>query len=172
MSPIGAALLLAAAVGGTTAGGFEAPGELLRLPVRRAGDPVRPLDSLLHGARAVVTLWATYCPPCRAEVPTLRHVARRWGRSGVRVIGIAIDIEEPAELARASAKWGIDYETYWVPPDARDRAAALAPAGLPVTFFVGPDGVSRYDRLLVDADVDTLIPRRLGIPPLPGPGDG
>jgi len=164
--------MLAAALCSTGATAAEPPAGLLRLPVRRASDPARPLGSLLDGARAVVTFWASYCPPCRAEVPAMRRASRRWRPHGVRVLGVAIDLDEPAEVARTSAGWGIDYETYWVPPEGRDLAAALAPAGLPVTFFVGPDGVSRYDRLLTDADVDSLIPRRLGVPALASPGDG
>jgi thiol-disulfide isomerase/thioredoxin len=162
--------MLAAAVSSRPAAGAS-PADLLQLPVRRAGDPVRPLGTLLGGAPAVVSFWATYCPPCRAEVPAMRGASRRWRAHGVRVVGIAVDLDDPAEVARTSAEWEIDYETYWVPAEARDRAAALAPAGLPVTFFVRPDGVSRWDHLLTDADVDTLVPRRLGLPPLASPDD-
>jgi thiol-disulfide isomerase/thioredoxin len=158
---LGAALALAAAVAGATA---APPADLLTLPVRRAADGPRSVGTVLDGARAVVSFWATYCPPCRAEVPALRRTAHRWRAEGVRVLGIAVDIDDAAELARVSAAWGIDYETYRVPADAHDRAAALAPAGLPVTFFVAPDGVSRWDHVLTDADVETLVPRRLGLP--------
>ena len=100
----------------------------------------------------------------------MRRLARRWTAHGVRVLGVATDVDDAEELARVAADWGIDYERYWLDADARERAAALAPAGLPVTFFVTPDGVSRSDRLLTDADVDTLVPRRLGLPPSPSPG--
>jgi thiol-disulfide isomerase/thioredoxin len=170
VSLLAAALILAAAASG--AAGEEEPAALLRLPVRRASDPARPVGALLGGARAVVSFWAAYCPPCRAEVPAMRRTAERWRARGVRVVGVALDADQPGEVARVSAEWGMDYETWWVPPDARERAAALAPAGLPVTFFVGPDGVSRWDRLLTDADVDTLVPRRLGLSASAAPDGG
>jgi thiol-disulfide isomerase/thioredoxin len=171
VGPVVAALVLAAAISSAPAAPAGPPGDLLRLSVRRAGDPTRSVGATLGGARAVVSFWATYCAPCRVEVPAMRRAARRWGPQGVRVVGIALDIDQPAELARVAAAWGIDYESYWVPPEARDLAAALAPAGLPVTFFVTPEGVSRSDHLLTDLDVDTLVPRRLGLAASASPDD-
>jgi thiol-disulfide isomerase/thioredoxin len=170
VSRVGAALVLAAAVSSASAASGGAPGDLLRLPVRRASEAAQPLGSILGGTRGIVSFWATYCAPCRAEVPAMRRAAQRWSSQGVRVLGIALDVDDPAELARVSAEWGIDYETYRVPPDARDLAASLAPAGLPVSFFVAPEGVTRWDHLLTDADVETLVPRRLGLPESLTPG--
>jgi hypothetical protein len=79
----------------------------------------------------------------------------------VRVLGVALDLGHPERVAQAVRDWGIDYETYWVAADQEDAVEALIPAGLPATFFVGPDGVTRYDRLLSDADLDALVARHL-----------
>jgi thiol-disulfide isomerase/thioredoxin len=142
--------------------------DVLALPVRHGTDAAVPLGNLLGGTPALVAFWTTYCPPCRAEVPALRRAASRWRAHGVRVVGIALDVRDAAELTRVAREWEIDYETYWVPPEAHAAAAALAPEGLPVAFFVGRADVVRHDRLLDDTAIDTLLPRYLDVPPAAG----
>jgi len=161
VSRFGAALAIGALLAAAAPAG--ASGGLLDLPVRHGRDPAAPLADVLHGAPAVVTFWASYCPPCRAEVPVLQRAARRWGPRGVRVLGIAVDLDDPERVERTARQWGIEYETYWVPADAHERIARLAPEGLPVTFFVGSDGVARHDQLVSDADLDRLVPQHLHV---------
>lgn len=141
----------------------DGPSDLLRLRVHRGGEPAAPLSSLLGGGPAMVTFAATYCPPCRAEVPVLRRAAARWRDRGVRVIAIAIDAEDAAQATDMARDWGIDYEVYRLADDAWEAAGRLAPSGLPVTFFVRRDHVSRLDRILTDEDVGRLVPERLGL---------
>ena len=143
----------------------DVPSDLLRLRVHRGAEPATPLSSLVGDGPAMVTFAATYCPPCRAEVPVLRRAAARWRGRGVRVIAIAIDVEDAAHAAALARDWGIDYEMYRLAEDAREAAGRLAPSGLPVTFFVRREGVSRVDRMLTDDDVGGLVPERLGLAP-------
>jgi len=165
---LGAALAAATLLVHATAACAGSARDVLALPVRHGSDAAAPLGTLLDGTPALVAFWTTYCPPCRAEVPALRRAASRWRAHGVRVVGIALDVRDAAELTRVARDWEIDYETYWVPPEAHDAAAALAPAGLPVAFFVGRDAVVRHDRLLDDAAIDALVPKYLDVPPRPG----
>lgn len=162
----GAALAVVALLGATEVLAGR-PADLLELRVRRGDAAARPLGEVLEKAPAIVAFWATYCPPCRAEVPVLQRAARRWRSRGVRVLGIALDVGDPARAARAAAEWGIDYESYWTPADQLDAAERLLPNGLPATFFVGPAGVTRQDRFLSDKDLEPLIPEHLGVTPPP-----
>lgn len=140
---------------------------LFDLRVRHEAATPTPLGTLLKGGPALVTFWATYCPPCRAEVPVLARASQLWAGRGVRVIGIAVDAKDPFQLKRAVSAWGITYETFWLPPEERPAATRLLPAGLPTTFVVGRRGVQRLDRVLSAEDLERTIPQQLDLGELP-----
>jgi thiol-disulfide isomerase/thioredoxin len=139
--------------------------DLLELPVRRGTEPARPLGALLGDAPSMVVFWASYCPPCQAEVPVVRRAVARWRDRGVRIVGLAVGFDRPEEVTRTAREWGIDYESYWLPDAEWEAAKRLLPEGLPATFFVGRDEATRHDRVLSDDDLDRLIPRHLGVEP-------
>ena len=140
---------------------------VLELRVQQSGGEIRALGAVLGQAPAVVSFWATYCAPCRAEVPVLNRAARRWRDQGVRVVGVAIDVRDTA-ATRTADDWGIAYETYWTGGDQADSAKRLLPEGLPATFFTTPQGTHRVDRFLTDEALDRLAAEHLGIrPPAP-----
>ncbi|MEL7059451.1 MAG: TlpA disulfide reductase family protein [Acidobacteriota bacterium] len=88
----------------------------------------------LRGRPVIVNFWATWCPPCRAEIPALSAFARKHPE--IVVLGIAVD-GEAAELREARRTMGIDY------PILRADDATLgayAVRSLPTTVIVDPDG--------------------------------
>lgn len=142
---------------------------LLDLPVRGDGGPSRALRSMLGDGPAVVTLWATYCAPCRVEVPVLNRAVERWKARGVRVVGVVVDVDDPEEVRAVSASWGIAYPVVWPPATEREHVAALVPRGLPTTFFVGGGRVRRHEGVLNDATLDRMIRTLLAPTPPPAP---
>lgn len=81
-------LLLAALVGCSVAPEPE--------PVRFGGAAdVQSAIAALGGQPCLVNFWATWCPPCVAEMPALRDVAREFEPRGVRVLGISLDLLGP-----------------------------------------------------------------------------
>ncbi|HET7758099.1 MAG TPA: TlpA disulfide reductase family protein [Steroidobacteraceae bacterium] len=71
------------------------------------------MDGVLHrlsdwrGHPLVVNFWATWCDPCRREIPLLVVLRREHRREGLEVVGIAVDFREPVE--KFARHMGIDY---------------------------------------------------------------
>jgi len=55
----------------------------------------------------IVNFWATWCAPCRREIPLLRQLRAERGARGVEVVGIAVDFRE--DVIQYAAKIGLDY---------------------------------------------------------------
>ena len=56
-------------------------------------EPGGPSDESLKGLPLVVDCWASWCPPCRAEMPHLAEIAGRWQPRGVRFLGLSPEAE-------------------------------------------------------------------------------
>lgn len=100
----------------------------------------------LKGRPAVVNFWASWCPPCRNELPIL---AKAYARHGKKVGFLGLAVEDNAELAGEFARvYGIKY------PVAAGREPAIAlmqalgneQAGMPFTIVVDGDGRVVYAR--------------------------
>jgi thiol-disulfide isomerase/thioredoxin len=68
--------------------------------------PLRKLSSFEHPS-LIVNFWATWCAPCRREIPLLRQLRTERGARGVEVVGIAVDFRE--DVLKYAAKIGLDY---------------------------------------------------------------
>lgn len=55
----------------------------------------------------VVNFWATWCAPCRREIPLLRQIRAERGAKGVEVVGVAVDFRE--DVVKYAAEIGLDY---------------------------------------------------------------
>lgn len=90
----------------------------------------------LTGTPTVVNLWASWCPPCKEELPAFSRLAQDAG-SRLRVLGVASrDRGDEAEAYAMDA--GLPFPS--VQDDAGDLLRALRRPGLPVTVFVRGDG--------------------------------
>ncbi|MEM1206851.1 MAG: TlpA disulfide reductase family protein [Acidobacteriota bacterium] len=91
----------------------------------------------LRGQTVVLNFWATWCPPCRLEIPSFSKFARKHG--DVPVLGIAVDGSRE-QLIQAKEDMGIDYPVLIADPET---LAAYGVRSLPTTVIVGADGKVR-----------------------------
>ena len=61
------------------------------------------------GKVVLLNFWATWCPPCRAEMPDLIKMQREYGSKGLQVIGITYQPEELGEVRRFVRKLKVNY---------------------------------------------------------------
>jgi cytochrome c biogenesis protein CcmG/thiol:disulfide interchange protein DsbE len=103
----------------------------------------RPLthDSL-RGHVVLVNLWATWCAPCRVEMPALQQLATQYAPEGVIVLGLSVDRGPPGEVDAFLAERGITYPVAIV--DARTVAAFGGVRGYPTSLLLDRDGVLRH----------------------------
>jgi len=152
-----AAVLAIAALAGVvaylTSREFLAPEPLPPAPIRPAVIPERRPDFQLadrngqlrslsewDGKILVVNFWATWCAPCRREIPMLNALARDHHDRGLEVIGIAVDFRE--DVLKFLDATPIDYAVLIGEQDGMDaaRAFGMETIGLPFTAFIDGSG--------------------------------
>jgi thiol-disulfide isomerase/thioredoxin len=132
---VAAALALVVALGAAACGGGD--GERLpSLGLERLDAPGTLRTDELGDLPVVVNLWATWCVPCRAELPAFDEVAAEMAGS-VRVVGVNVG-EERATAEALVAELGLGFEQY-LDPDA-DLSAGLGVTTMPTTVFVDAGG--------------------------------
>jgi thiol-disulfide isomerase/thioredoxin len=93
-----------------------------------------------QGRSLIVNFWATWCAPCRREIPLLAALQREHAAEGVQVVGVAVDYRDKV-LAYAD-EMKIDYPLLISEQEALDAAAAFGidVVGLPFTVFSDGQG--------------------------------
>jgi thiol-disulfide isomerase/thioredoxin len=94
-------------------------------------------NSSLHGKVLIVNFWATWCPPCRAEIPDLIALQEKY-RDQVQIIGISED-EAPVEtVKRFVAEHKMNYPVVMLTPELERKFSGIS--ALPTSFIVNREG--------------------------------
>jgi thiol-disulfide isomerase/thioredoxin len=86
------------------------------------------------GKVVVVDFWATWCPPCRAEIPGYIALEKKYGKDGLAIVGVSLDEGGPAIVQQFAAKFGINYPL--VMGDETVQAAFGGMEAIPTTFLI------------------------------------
>jgi thiol-disulfide isomerase/thioredoxin len=143
--------------------------KLLRDPVELPPFSVTDLSGRTTSSEAwrgkvvIVNFWATWCPPCRAEIPDLIALQNKY-RDHLVVVGISED-EEPVDVVRRfTEEQRINYPIAMVTPEHREVFTGIA--ALPTTFVLDPEGrlVQKHVGLLNKASTEAVTRVLAGMP--------
>lgn len=96
----------------------------------------------LRGQVVLVNVWATWCLPCRMEMPMLESTWQRHRAAGLVLLGASVDRGDPREVRAFVSSRGITYPIAIV---GQDVIAALGGVrGYPTSVLIGRDGVVRH----------------------------
>jgi cytochrome c biogenesis protein CcmG, thiol:disulfide interchange protein DsbE len=112
----------------------------------------------LKGRPVVLNFWASWCIPCRAEMPYFENVYREHRDDGVIFLGLAVQ-DDPQSAREFLHTVGVTY------PTGIDRANQVSTAyglvGLPTTIFITPDATiaRRWNGPVSEAELTALVTR-------------
>lgn len=123
------------------------------------GRPIRLAD--LRGKAVWINFWASWCPPCQYETPTVRALDQRYRDRGLAVV--AIQVQQTVDVGRDYAeRYGLEYT---IGPDVTaDFFHLYRVFALPTQFFIDPEG--RINRIVIGpiaeadaaATIESLLP--------------
>ncbi len=91
-----------------------------------------------HGKAVLLNFWATWCEPCKVEMPWFVELQKKYGPQGLQVLGVAMDDASPDAIESFAKKMGVNY------PILVGKEEVGAQYGgidyLPSTFYISRDG--------------------------------
>jgi thiol-disulfide isomerase/thioredoxin len=92
----------------------------------------------LRGKAVLLNFWATYCGPCKIEMPWFVELQKEYGPQGFQIVGVTMDDASKEEIAKFTNDMGVNY-----PILLGQDSVAMSYGGvsvLPTTFFLDRDG--------------------------------
>jgi peroxiredoxin len=114
-----------------------------------------------RGSAVVLNFWATWCPPCKVEMPWFADLQNKYGKDGLTVLGVAMDDSKPQQIAEFAAQLGVNYPVLLGTNEVSDDFGSIQ--DLPTTFYIGRDGkiVDKTVGLMDRKDIEDSIKKAL-----------
>jgi cytochrome c biogenesis protein CcmG/thiol:disulfide interchange protein DsbE len=112
--------------------------------------------SALRGKVVVLNQWATWCEPCREEIPQLEALHRQYAGHGLTMIGVSVDAFGLGADVRDFAREHEMTYPVWLDPDKKIAVGFLT-VGVPATILIDRGGIIRWRKMGAIAAGDTTL---------------
>ncbi len=114
----------------------------------------------LRGKAVLLNFWATWCPPCKIEIPWFVDLQKQYGPQGLQIVGVAMDDDAEkngAAIAKFAQEMNINYPVLLGNDKVGDAYGGIQ--ALPTSFYIGRDGklVARVYGLVSHSEVESNI---------------
>lgn len=91
-----------------------------------------------RGKAVLLNFWATWCEPCKIEMPWFVDLQQQYGPQGLQILGVAMDEASPKEISQFAKDMGVNYPIVIGKDSVGDAYGGVQ--FLPATFYIGRDG--------------------------------
>jgi len=92
----------------------------------------------LRGKAVLLNFWATYCGPCKIEMPWFVELQKEYGPQGFEIVGVAMDDASTEDIAKFAKEMGVNYPILLGQESVGESYGGVSV--LPTTFFLDRDG--------------------------------
>ncbi|HKV94525.1 MAG TPA: TlpA disulfide reductase family protein [Candidatus Angelobacter sp.] len=117
--------------------------------------------SSLRGKAVLVNFWATYCGPCKIEMPWLDELQKKYGSQGLEILGVAMDDSDEKPIIDFAHKMGVSYPILKGNNKVGDLYGGVD--RLPISYFVDRDGKITHEiiGLVSESDIENAVKEAL-----------
>jgi peroxiredoxin len=114
-----------------------------------------------RGKAVLLNFWATWCEPCKVEMPWFVDLQAKYAPQGLQVLGVAMDDSSPGDIASFAQKMGVNYPVLIGKEEVGAQYGGID--YLPSTFYIGRDGkvLEHVFGLVSRSEIETNIERAL-----------
>jgi len=119
----------------------------------------------LRGKAVLLNFWATWCGPCKIEMPWFVVLQNKYGAQGLQIVGVAMDDASKEDIAKFAKDMGVNYPILIGKESIGDQYGGI-PA-LPESFFIGRDGkmVDKIIGLKGKSEIEDAVKKALDTQP-------
>lgn len=107
-----------------------------------------------RGKAVVLNFWATWCAPCKVEMPWFVDLQNHYGSDGLTILGVAMDDSEPQKIAQFASEMGVNYPVLLGTNKVSEAYGDVE--YLPTTFYINRQGkiVGKVAGLIGKAEIE------------------